>query len=54
MHMQQKQLLRKFYAAYRARRGRRPVKTIEEVFGKPLKRVEGEFTAWVMTLKWGR
>ena len=54
MYMQQKGLLKRFYVAFRGRRGRRPVKTIEEVFGKPLKQVEGEFLKWVMTLKWGR
>ncbi len=54
LYMQQKKLLKKFYAAFRARRGKQAVKTIEEVFGKPLKEIEPEFIRWVLTLKWGR
>jgi len=54
MYMQQRGLLKRFYALFRDRRGRadRAVRTIEEVFADELDDVDRAFAKWVLTLRW--
>jgi len=54
MYMQERGLLGKFYRHFRGSSGGADadVRAVEHVFGRKIEQVEGDFLAWVKTLRW--